>query len=1228
MKILLSTLTLTILLGLSGCSPAPEKTSLKVSLSAAALGSAFSGGVYVEAKNLLTQKKVLRFLDTTDDTIILDLESGDYHFSAIGWDGTVHFEGNPYCAYLANVNVSGADVNLALDATMANCNAPIFGGFRQANLISCSDVQKHIVNGEADAYLQQGMDCYGDDFFPGSVSHFKINLAQVLQDGTVLPGLDSACYPVSNSKAATGVKLPMGSIDFSLRYAIKGYASAAECDANLAPTNLYLFPNGLQGHANGDLGMVISADATLPIDIWTHTNICEGTQLSSTNPVSVPGKQVGDPANYLLCSAGQFAKIANDLAGTYILGTDIDFGGSNTPIAGPFVGSLEGDRRVLRNGNNPLFDKIHVLNPDSRIHDFSIENFNIDINANGAGGYGILANQILRGGSATDARLEVSNISIDPLSLAKITDSNSTSPMYLGGLVGLVDLSLSELDRIYFRNIQSQAALDSNANPAYIMATGGIVGKAVGFTGNSNVYFESVKVGSDIAALNIRGGSRLGGLVGTASNISIHEGVFVNLQVKGASGLGGVVGEMFGTGTGSYSYVRGTSTKVSILANSAEVIGIGGVVGNVLSEHGLMIESTVSNLSLNDISSFYSSVGGMVGSAYYSSSMGGLSINNVKANIQNHVDGSSIGGFVGAYGNASFTANSGWPAFIKNSIAEGFIGTADPNVANTMNTQRAGFVGSITGGRVERSLANFSEISGDNLIGGGYGQATQSEIFESQLHIGALKANVDAGAGGIIGKQVDASVMGAYQAIKLITSCGSVLGTCKGLIGGFATASSDFVFSNIINLSGVSPECGINCSASLLDQSVITSDSNCGASPSNVLPPFEDYSLSGGKCELLFEHQWRKYGYDAASNRYLAGNSVEPFLISSMTDWNGIGTDALLMSKHFKLMNDLDFGSNAVNFNPIGANDSSVINPDTGQVEGVFRGGIQANGHVLRNITYDATAGTSAGLFPMLGGQLGHWGEPLIIENMVINCGAQLNCGTVGEAFEGANIHVVVRNGNVSSSAGVVGGLVGFVSGSWVEIADSGFEGSIIGVTDSIGGLVGQLNMGSTVSLNIRNSFAKLSKIVGGTNVAGLIGRSDGGQSVRIENSYVWLDVNQNNNTGADIQGTSTFGLVGLFSGSMDMRNVYVDYSKAQLPVSGFQAIIGAGAINSNNNVYMVGATNYDSYGIATGLVATQADLEMNMDSWDWVMNSSGELISRSEFCLTALLGDPECQYN
>lgn len=322
--------------------------------------------------------------------------------------------------------------------------------------------------------------------------------------------------------------------------------------------------------------------------------------VSYTSPIDYSGKVTGGPlmAYMLVNNINQLQNVNTNLAGTYVLGKDIDAsatagwnsGSGFTPIGGnnAFSGNFNGDNHIISNLyiNRPSKNYVGLFGVSTgNIKNIGLANVSITGGAYYTGGLaGISYNPI--SGSYSTGTVNGSYYvgGLVGLSYDIISNSYSTGTvsgyMYVGGLVGDQHVG-SSADHVYssgsvngtnhvgglvggntygsISNSYSHSIVNGAADSKY-------VGGLVGHNGNDSGASGGI-INNSYSTGDVNGNSGVGGLTGINSG-SINN-CYSTGAVSGNIDFGGLVGANLGRITNSYWNVT-TSDQ----ANSAGGIGL------------------------------------------------------------------------------------------------------------------------------------------------------------------------------------------------------------------------------------------------------------------------------------------------------------------------------------------------------------------------------------------------------------------------------------------------------------------------------------------------------------------------------------------------------------------------------------------------------------------------------------------------------------------------------
>lgn len=1216
----ISLFTITLLMFFS-CAQPPGETKAKISLAAVTGSANYGGGLLLYASNQAGTLEVIQPIPASD-SLNLILPNGQWNFRVVGWSGGAQnkmFEGEPQCDYKQAVSLNGSDVILSMSPNFDKCvqgaQAAVAAGtldsvnslidpdrnrFYRLAFGSCIDMTQRLQQ-ENITVVPSDLGCGGGDYFLKSgAKSYRINLQGKRLDGSRSIGLVSDCRPLTEDyRNYTDINIPLGNALGDNQVGIQVFESA---DCSGTPSRQGQFLDGVINQVQSSNGAAIAI-----FDSNDATGSAAGNNVGYYGPnqkwmfiaVDAQGCTAGTLANqpfaagssasgqYLICNKEQWANIALGAgscpvevgvpAGTmdceataeYILGADIDFGGSNAIISNAFSGELSGNGYRLLNGNNPLFANIQsspVANERTYIEGFTIENFNI---SNSSFYVGALAQQVTFSNDTDTQGVEISRLK---LINSTIHSSLASGGGAVGGFIGWVDFSGTSQQNEYFsfrhNHSNSQVSSVSNATHASIMtnvfSTGGLIGRLQGPSGSNggaSLEFNTVGFSHDSTVddpsdashpyVRVEGYNEVGGLVGIIGDAEIRFGNIAKVELVGGQLLGGLIGASFNNTRINDSVAIAKFTEdVTYCTGDGICQDIGGIVGTKHNTYSLDANGMVSLLEIPATTYYVENVGGFAGS----SAAGTIRVSHSKAMLNSVANGQYIGGFVGY---ANFLAGQ---THFDSSVA---MVNIDFQSDIPANASRGGAFGWSTNVNEKRLIVTGfgggpAIINGNNSLGGfaGIMNGQTDEIYVEAM-VTAEGATTPVDVGGFAGRvntngtplnmnlKVDTDIYlnGAGGAACATLGCGILTGN---QLNSAITVFTQSIANGTIEDSGMADRtanCGAgNCTGTEVTTTVYAdTNGNCTAL-SGIPSPF---IWNGTNCQPLFEQKWFESGYDATEFAYLGGSVIEPFIIDSVADWNAIGGDAFLVTKTFEVTQDIDFGGGSLT--PIGT--ASV--PFTGVLFG---------DGVIKNINWDIGTGGPQGLITAMdrGGKLGLRNNPLKFQDITLQSSSVSALGLVGEVADGgiggsdAEIYVNVTNANYSctTSGGCnVGGLVGRVTGGntpGVRIEESLFQGQLSatgGTTDSVGGFVGDYAPTTSGFLNIENSAVYLSSLTsnGTTSYgAGFVGRHNlAAASLSIKESMV-----QAFNVSGPAGGYFG-GLIGYTNGlaNTTIKSNYVNYS-------------------------------------------------------------------------------------
>lgn len=1225
-----------------------QTTEMKISFGAVTGSGNFPGGLIVMGESDAGEKFIQKV--PSNDELIIEVPNGVWSFATFGWDGSEIFEGTSYCDVREDIQLNGGDFNLNLSATAVKCNHPVFGStvhpstsdFLPLRFSSCMGIQNYIANGDVGPDVAT-MVCDGSDGpLPGGAASVKVSLYEFAL-GTAATagqtGLTSKCYDLTGPEVNTNIKLPFGASDVPMPYKIEAFPSAS-CGGT---PEVYIFTNGLSVTPVDNRAVAVLDNTNHRSVVLLHTDSCTGSMLTNTPFANSP---VTTGNTRLICNETQWNNISTELGNgeSYQLGQDIDFEGSNTTISTDFKGEIQGGMFSLKNGDNPLFETIVSRdNERTSIRNITIDNFNITITSGGSSSYGIMANEMRSTGTADSEGIELDNIEIKSNSSISVNDVNYTGK--LGGVIGVIDTDTNDpastQEYLSLRFVRSMANVTSTSTQA-TSSTGGLVGAITGSvtSNNGGISLEFNSVGfkeenqENPTRINVYGGYDVGGLVGYLNNAEIRDGNFAFVNMKGTNHIGGLIGR-------AYKQTRVNNSFADVYFTPEAVSSdLGGAIGQLNNDSELHMDGVVGVLKTPETTSFkVDYVGGLVGYATYSVGPT-MSIKNSKGYIETSTDGQSYGGIFG-----NFNGQSG-SATVESSVAIANISTQTAD--SSLNTNRGGIAGRAKYLTAKDMVVQIGAIIGHQSIGGGFGTSESATIENTDI-VALLLESDRTGAnnniGGVVGYVnttgtttlndikadiTNISLSGKATANCATDSCGLVIGKNSQ-----TTMTAERVISVVTAITdNNSPLTPIGAGANWTD----------GTHYNNVFDDdaiVEDCTTAGAKfewdagnsiCNLVMRNIWKDFGSEVDTEtgltNYFSGGGLEPLLIEDENDWNDIQDKAILMSKTFKLTNDIDFQNGT--FNPIGSAQSAGNK---------FKGRILPDGNKIMNITYTTASGsgeTAGGLFPKIeSARIGHWDDPLVIENLSLD-GTLSNVGVIGQAEGHSEVMIQVKNGSITTDAGTtigVGGIVGYIWNGNVRVSDSSYEGSIDAPdAEGVGGIVG--DMSDSGGIEIEKTSVKLKKIIGENSVGGFVGTSNDSNKVNISNSYVWFDINGDQNGSNDdvvvnaVSAQKVASLVGNANATaatkLNIKNVYADISNAQVD-SNMVSLVQGGAFGQTN-INLSSTVIVDPNDISDSPISntvthydTQALLQGNSnfntsdDRSDWVVDTNGRLVLRWE---------------
>ncbi|MGB2808044.1 MAG: GLUG motif-containing protein [Sedimentisphaerales bacterium] len=525
--------------------------------------------------------------------------------------------------------------------------------------------------------------------------------------------------------------------------------------------------------------------------------------------------------------------------------------------------------------------------------------------------------------------------------------------------------------------------------------------------------------------------------------------------------------------------------------------------------------------------------------------------------------GNSVGSLVGKFWSGNITNCYAEGASVSgNDNVGGLVGRNGGTISNCSSTSTVigtNLVGGLVGGNAGTITNCFStgSVEGNTAVGGLVGNNGHSSTITNCYSTASVSG--DKYIGGLVGYN------GFYRTIANCYSTGSVSGNYRvgGLVGGNYDGEVIASFWDI-ETSGQTTSAGGMGKTTAEMQTANTFTRWWGCEPVWTIDESIDYP------RLVWEN---KPGEIITIPQGLYGGGTgEPnnsYLIYTAEQLNAISLIPCLLSKHFKLITDIDLGSYA-------GDAFNIIGNSTTNFSGVFDG----NGHTISNFSYNSTGTNYIGLFGYVEGEI----KNLRLINPNVDAGTRDYVGSlVGYIDVGAISNCYTKGGSVVGDRNV-GGLVGLNGRG--KIINS-YSTCTVSGNSNVGGLIGY-NFESTIT----NCYSK--GIVDGYEaVGGLVGSNEGGA------------INNCCSTSTVIGANYLGGLVGLqgeYLGGAIIKNCY-----AAGDVSGNKGVGGLVGSNWEGEVYNsfwdVETSGQEYSDGGTGLTTTEMQTMSTFTDagWDFV---------------------------
>lgn len=475
----------------------------------------------------------------------------------------------------------------------------------------------------------------------------------------------------------------------------------------------------------------------------------------------------------------------------------------------------------------------------------SIRNTLLDVNIDGLYGGGVIGQ--LNGSSLTIDSVTVGtedkNANISPIIDPKFTKSG------VGGMIALsANNSVTITNSNIYIDIEGEDAYiggliaymeNGNVNIDTVGVKGTLVGQkhlggAMGNVANGDIAINNLNIDADIDTSN--NGGYTGGVVGslnTDGSFTIENSSYGG-HISSATNSGGIIGHSIedlatidinnvtvvcdidttGNNTGGfigYSSCKNINMSDIFYRGAINSRGyVGGVIGiGVANIDGARVVATITN---NDS---FATIGGVIGSAEWTSSPLELSNISVDGTFESENDDSTIGGLVGKNCGELTINNSSFDGSIEGKdVVGGIIGSNgyDAKVIESnvnANIQGVNYVGGIcaTGGDVviENCDVVGTITSEKGNVGGLVGEGYDYQLINNTLYADVLS---DGGiVGGLIGEYrgTDNIVRGnTYEGtINGSNNVGGLVGSMKGSCKGFSKNISKATIVGVDNVGGM-----------------------------------------------------------------------------------------------------------------------------------------------------------------------------------------------------------------------------------------------------------------------------------------------------------------------------------------------------------------------------------------------------------------------------------------
>jgi hypothetical protein len=612
------------MLVLSACGTGGSNLNLSVLYAVGDGGTQLPGGVMIYIHSIDEDRT--RAVSLFGNNLEMPVPNGLYEIVALGWDGgglsgNQPFEGNIYCEKLV-MNLNGGEVFINLIMTKAKCGDPFFGppGLFDGGAVQPYPLQIHsclpdrfdAVTGANDTNCDEAAE-------QGPVNSIRFIAFEVDEFNGMppMPGIVSACFPVTNTEAAItslyeadirvpGDKFPMGILAYD------GTNCEADSFNNEALT-MYGFFDGMAMGA-GDAKSYTKTTPNNRLELYLKAPFC--TPLNKTLALNATGSGTAiDPLH--ICTSQQMLELMADDTlwdDVIVLESDIDMAGltvnpignATTQFAGTFHGRHHHIHGINMASSIDNFGLFGLASNTSLIDDLQIDF--AEITSVGGENVGIVAgkssgsiiNVHVNGGAVSGARFVggivgywttgATGINLtDSSNSAQVTANNNVS----GGIAGYIGGAFGV-----------DGEFRGHFNSGNIKAINGKVGGIFGETGTYAP--DTMNLLTNVGNVTTSKGE-IGGIGGTSGG-SIYKSSSIgnlyidNMNAGDAVYAGGIIGKqgVFGDPSSGIYDSYSWSEIIGIIPTSCSISQIGGLVGSA-NGTGIDIQRSYTIASLSNI---------------------------------------------------------------------------------------------------------------------------------------------------------------------------------------------------------------------------------------------------------------------------------------------------------------------------------------------------------------------------------------------------------------------------------------------------------------------------------------------------------------------------------------------------------------------------------------------------------------------------------------------------